>query len=796
MAVSVLAAAATQTSSLGIFILTPFNNLSHERLPSPDAPLSRSHLHPHSRPHPKRKKNKGTFNSTFFSLVDSSSTTSNTATSSSSLSSSPRQYPTELTQPILEEGDETDSEAANEPVTPVSGRQSQDFQTLANHDLHPDVSQEQLVSDANAASFSAVAAGTTPGSKPPLTLATGATPQPKVSKSPASSISESQQTPRAADVPLTPTLTSPSIADQESTIHPPSRRSTFSSSALRRNMSSFLKRVTHPDKAPSDSGSITGTSEHNLNESGHRKIPTRRWSMNRSSATTRSNTPPSNSPPSPGSPIEMAIRSKEQASKPTVPNSDSFLNKPRASTGFLRSRPHVPKSGDQLQLRRRASSFDYSKQDASLASGAADGQVDVTQIQREIWEMPAATGTGLKARRMSLSLPDDFVVDVAELLAEFEYEHHKILGRHGKALGRGGHAKVKQMARKGCPTEVVAVKEFRSKTRAETREEYEKKIKSEYTLSKSLNHPNVVSTIRLCIDHGRWNHVMEYCAEGDLFSMVKEGYLKSEEKEKDRLCLFKQLVRGVNYLHANGIAHRDLKLENLLLTSDSALKIADFGVSEVFSGTHPGLREAGGQCGKNMGEIRRCAPGICGSTPYMAPEVLKKEGDYDPRGVDVWSAAVVMLHFIFGGAIWAKAQVGDPGSSNYTDLVRGWNKWNDRHQDAEGAVISEADYPHVGFADNCIKPPALRRVLLQMLNPNPDKRSTIAEVVNNRWVKNIECCQKADNEEPDPATTMIDASKKGSLMRGGQKLFCHNHALPKKQFSSHSLGKMPGQAGY
>jgi len=410
--------------------------------------------------------------------------------------------------------------------------------------------------------------------------------------------------------------------------------------------------------------------------------------------------------------------------------------------------------------------------------------------------MPAESGTGLKARRMSLSLPDDFVVDVAELLAEFEYEHHKLLGRHGKSLGKGGQAKVKAMVRKGCPTEVVAVKEFRSKTRSETKEEYEKKIKSEYTLSKSLNHPNVVSTIRLCIDHGRWNHVMEYCTEGDLFSMVRDGHLKGEEREKDRLCLFKQLVRGVNYLHANGIAHRDLKLENLLLTSDSALKIADFGVSEVFSGTHPGLREAGGQCGKNMGEVRRCAPGICGSLPYMAPEVLQKGGDYDPRGVDVWSSAVVMLHFIFGGAIWAKAQVGDAGSANYSELVRGWERWNEKHRDTDGAVISEADYPYVKPFDLMVKPPALRRVLLQMLNPNPDNRVTIAEVVNNRWVKNIECCQKADNEEPDPATTMIDAAKKASLMRGGQKLFCHNHAPPKKQFSSHSLGKMPGQPGY
>jgi protein-serine/threonine kinase len=49
-------------------------------------------------------------------------------------------------------------------------------------------------------------------------------------------------------------------------------------------------------------------------------------------------------------------------------------------------------------------------------------------------------------------------------------------------------------------------------------------------------------------------------------------------------------------------------------------------VSEVFSGIHPGLRAAGGQCGKEMGEVRLCAPGICGSMPYIAPEVVQKAG--------------------------------------------------------------------------------------------------------------------------------------------------------------------------
>jgi protein-serine/threonine kinase len=227
---------------------------------------------------------------------------------------------------------------------------------------------------------------------------------------------------------------------------------------------------------------------------------------------------------------------------------------------------------------------------------------------------------------MSLNLPDDFTVDVVDLHSEFA-DQSKMIGRRGKTLGKGATSTVRLMIRKGGPSsELYAVKEFRGKQSNEKEEDYEKKVKSEYSIAKSLHHPNIVETFRLCTHHGRWNHVMEYCEEGDLFSFVQKGYLKQNDRLTDRLCLFKQLIQGVHYLHKHGIAHRDIKLENLLITSQSKLKITDFGVSEVFSGIHPGLRAAGGQCGKEMGEVRLCAPGICGSMPYIAPEVVQKAG--------------------------------------------------------------------------------------------------------------------------------------------------------------------------
>lgn len=88
---------------------------------------------------------------------------------------------------------------------------------------------------------------------------------------------------------------------------------------------------------------------------------------------------------------------------------------------------------------------------------------------------------------------------------------------------------------------------------------------------------------------------------------------------------------GVAYLHTHGIAHRDIKLENLLLTQQGHLKITDFGVSEVFRGEHPGSPRSNVVEATDEGMIRLCAPGMCGSVPYTAPEVLKKEVEALPN---------------------------------------------------------------------------------------------------------------------------------------------------------------------
>ncbi|KAL1604925.1 hypothetical protein SLS60_004466 [Paraconiothyrium brasiliense] len=483
-------------------------------------------------------------------------------------------------------------------------------------------------------------------------------------------------------------------------------------------------------------------------------------------------------PPSPGSPNSTISHGQSQSNlRPSHKHSASST---AISNMTKEKAPGVKWAGNSGRggkkhtwTRRRSASTEQ------VAKVDFDDE-ETTAALMATYSKPANRGVGVKARRLSLSLPDEFVVDSCELDKEFK-SSSLMPGKRGKILGKGATSEVRIMARRGFGGEdLVAVKEFRPRDKDETEGDYIDKIKSEYSIAKSLHHPNIVETVRLCTNRDRWNHVMEYCAYGELFSLVErklfaggtEGYYSPE----DRLCFFKQLLRGVDYLHSHGIAHRDIKLENLLLNKEGHLKISDFGVAEVFCGEHPGLRRAGGECGKNMGEVRLSDPGICGSLPYIAPEVLEKKGPYDPRPLDIWSCAIVYLTMTFGGCPWQAAK---PDFPYYARYKKGWDEWlpNHPHED-----ITPDNHPKCGKLFSLINPPPLKRMMLKMLHPNPDKRITIREILDTPVIKNIACCCPESYEDPK---YVIDASKSRRAAPPPKK-YLHHHIPPKPE---HKIAK-------
>lgn len=124
---------------------------------------------------------------------------------------------------------------------------------------------------------------------------------------------------------------------------------------------------------------------------------------------------------------------------------------------------------------------------------------------------------------------------------------------------------------------VFAVKEFRPRHSYETEKEYVKKLTAEYCIGSSLHHGNIIETLDIVQEKGKWFEVMEY-APYDLFAIVMTGKMSREEVS----CCFLQILSGVTYLHSMGLAHRDLKLDNVVVNEHGIMKIIDFGSAHVF----------------------------------------------------------------------------------------------------------------------------------------------------------------------------------------------------------------------
>jgi len=183
------------------------------------------------------------------------------------------------------------------------------------------------------------------------------------------------------------------------------------------------------------------------------------------------------------------------------------------------------------------------------------------------------------------------------------------------AIGKGATAVVR-LAHKWDRREekLYAVKEFRKRRKNETEKDYVKKLTSEFCISSTLHHTNIVETVDLVQDEQHhWCEVMEYCPGGDLYAAIKKGGMSSGEVE----CTFKQLLLGIQYLHSMGVAHRDIKPENLLLDGRGHVKITDFGVSDVFR-----------MCWEKKTHLSK---GLCGSEPYIAPELFEQKGEFSSR---------------------------------------------------------------------------------------------------------------------------------------------------------------------
>ncbi|KAG7760292.1 hypothetical protein KL947_001136 [Ogataea haglerorum] len=229
--------------------------------------------------------------------------------------------------------------------------------------------------------------------------------------------------------------------------------------------------------------------------------------------------------------------------------------------------------------------------------------------------------------------------------ADLEGSLTKKYGKLGKVLGSGAGGSVRLLVRESDGV-TFAVKEFVPRRPNESVKEYARKCTAEFCIGSTLHHPNIIQTIDIISEHNQYFEVMEY-APIDFFGVVMAGKMTRSEIN----CFLKQITMGVQYLHSVGLAHRDLKLDNCVVTKEGILKLIDFGSAVVFK--YPFEDEIVN------------AHGIVGSDPYLAPEVLTHTQSYDPQLVDIWSIGIIYCCMTLRRFPWKAPKPEDPSFNLY-----------------------------------------------------------------------------------------------------------------------------------
>jgi len=233
-------------------------------------------------------------------------------------------------------------------------------------------------------------------------------------------------------------------------------------------------------------------------------------------------------------------------------------------------------------------------------------------------------------------------------------------------------------------------------------------IKNEIDILKKLDHPNTAKILEFYSTPKAYYIVTDYCSCGELYNQIKHEY-----NENQLAVLFYQVFSALTYLHTNNIVHRDLKLENILISEIEKdkktgkkyfwIKIIDFGTAKIFE--------------KNKKE-----KAIVGSSYYIAPEVLQKA--YNEK-CDTWSAGVILYMLIVGRAPFDGAD----DEEIIENIKKG--KFNSKHKKLVASSNEVQD------------------LVKKLLEVNVSKRLSAQEALRHPWFKKFDAKSLYKNIEED-----------------------------------------------
>lgn len=299
----------------------------------------------------------------------------------------------------------------------------------------------------------------------------------------------------------------------------------------------------------------------------------------------------------------------------------------------------------------------------------------------------AATPSQVSLRNYSeyYAIPESFntIDDV------FHYRGYKKLAK----IDEGAFGVVSKAMRLS-DKEIFAVKEIDLRRKRAKRIQ---EMKRELFVLQKVDNKHVVKLIEHFVVGQTLVIVMEFCGGNNLTAYLKDNAINEQES----IALFKQMAISLKILHRKCIAHRDVKLNNFLLDSTRTLvKIADFGLSVVSFKQPNGIL---------------MAKTYCGTEPYMAPEILKRNSSgvrcYNPLYADIWSLGIC-LYAMLTRTFPFRMHTSQDGLLK-AQVTRRW-----RFPRSLRDALSEE----------------IKDIAWHMLDPEPERRITIIGVLAHPWL--------------------------------------------------------------
>lgn len=217
-------------------------------------------------------------------------------------------------------------------------------------------------------------------------------------------------------------------------------------------------------------------------------------------------------------------------------------------------------------------------------------------------------------------------------------------------------------------------------------------------LMTKLTHPNIIRNIPIKHSDSKYYAMLtEFAQYGDFFRVVTRGLLGTEILAR---TYFHHLIKGLEHMHSQGIAHLDLKLENLMMSSDFELKIIDFDQAQLTTD-------------------KKVTSG--GSVGYRAPEIVNEECQ-NPAAADIFSAGIIL--YAFQAKEYPFLEVEDPTNQDprcYSTFVNNNRTfWRAKLQLKDGPTLFNEDFIEL---------------VNGMLHYDPKKRWGIKEIKRSKWFK-------------------------------------------------------------